>query len=171
MKKIVKLTESDLARIVKRIIKENENASEIDKVLDKINKYGRESLTFREKQILDYPDDTDYTFIGGDNVHKFISLLVKNNLVDVDDLIADSDNEVLYAPFDDEINLVFKTNNLDNGVVKYMASKYTPYYLNNYENIEHRKEMIKKIRMVEKWERVLGIKFDFDGALDLTKPL
>jgi hypothetical protein len=170
MKKIIKLTESDLVRIVKRIIKENENASEIDKVLDKINKYGIESLTFREKQILDFPN-SDFTFEGGDNVHKFISLLVKNNLVDVDDLIVDGDNEVLHAPDDAEIDLVFKTNNLDNGVVKYMASEYTPYYLNDYENIEHRKEMIKKIRMVEKWERVLGIKFDFDGLLDLTKPL
>ena len=173
MKKVIRLTESDLLRIVKRIIKENENSSEIDKVLDKINKYGKEYLTFREKQILDEPDNTDYKFLGGDNAHEFISLLVKNNLVDVDDMIIYGENEVIYGPmdFDSTIELVFITNNLENGVVRFMASKHTPYYINYFENIERRKEMLKKIHMVEEWGRVLGIDFQVDGMLDLSKPL
>jgi hypothetical protein len=62
MKKIIKLTESDLTRIVKRIIQENQ--SKIDDILDKISRDGYEKLTPKEKQYLkhysetgEYPDD------------------------------------------------------------------------------------------------------------------
>ncbi len=58
MKKIIKLTESDLLRLVKRVINEKRfvNQSEVDRILDKISSEGMESLTPEEKSILDNPD-------------------------------------------------------------------------------------------------------------------
>ena len=58
MKKIIRLTESDLMRIVKRVINEKRfaNQSEVDRILDKISSEGMDSLTPEEKSILDNPD-------------------------------------------------------------------------------------------------------------------
>ena len=56
MKKVIKLTESDLRRIVKRVINEQmlyENIEVIDKILDKVIESGLESLSKSEKEILD----------------------------------------------------------------------------------------------------------------------
>ena len=51
MKKIIRLTESDLTRIVNRVI--NENQEEVDRILDKISDGGYESLSIDEKRYLD----------------------------------------------------------------------------------------------------------------------
>ena len=51
MKKVIRLTESDLMRIVKRVI--NENIDVIDRILDKVGEYGIGSLSKSEKDILD----------------------------------------------------------------------------------------------------------------------
>ena len=58
MKKIIKLTESDLIRLVKRVINERKfaNQSEVDRILDKISSEGMDSLTPEEKEILQNPD-------------------------------------------------------------------------------------------------------------------
>ena len=58
MKKIIRLTESDLVRLVKRVINERRfaNQAEIDRILDKISSKGMSSLTPEEKSILDNPD-------------------------------------------------------------------------------------------------------------------
>ena len=58
MKKIIRLTESDLIRLVKRVINERRfaNQSEVDRILDKISSEGMGSLTPEEKSILDNPD-------------------------------------------------------------------------------------------------------------------
>mgnify|MGYP003330333267 CR=1 FL=1 len=58
MKKIIRLTESDLVRLVKRVINERRfaNQSEVDRILDKISSKGMGSLTPEEKSILDNPD-------------------------------------------------------------------------------------------------------------------
>ena len=53
MKRIVRLTESDLTRIVIRVIKESKNQSYIDMVLDKVGKEGVGSMSEFEKRILD----------------------------------------------------------------------------------------------------------------------
>ena len=42
MKKIVRLTESDLTRIVRRVLKENVDDEKLNKILDKITEYGME---------------------------------------------------------------------------------------------------------------------------------
>jgi len=60
MKKIIRLTESDLIKLVKRVINEQKkfiNQDKVDSILDKINKTGMDSLSDTDKQILDKPDD------------------------------------------------------------------------------------------------------------------
>lgn len=58
MKKIIRLAESDLVHLVERVISERKfaNQSGVDRVLDKINAQGINSLTQGEKEILDNPD-------------------------------------------------------------------------------------------------------------------
>jgi len=58
MKKIIRLTESDLIRLVKRVINEKRfaNQAEVDIILDKISSEGMDSLTPEEKEILQNPD-------------------------------------------------------------------------------------------------------------------
>ena len=67
----------------------------IDNLLDKINKYGVDTLTWNEKEFLDNSEE----HLGDDNplevVHQTVSILVKNNLVDPDKITSnDSDIEV-----------------------------------------------------------------------------
>ena len=56
MKKIVRLTESELINVIKRIIKEGQ--SEIDSILDKINRVGFEGLTPKEQSYLRHYSET-----------------------------------------------------------------------------------------------------------------
>lgn len=53
MKKKIFLTESELISFVKRVIKELYNQEDIDRILDKINEKGIESLTPQERKTLD----------------------------------------------------------------------------------------------------------------------
>jgi len=64
MKKVVRLTESDLTRIVKRIVKENKNETrEINRILDDIissfefSEKGNDEMITLAQFILDRPED------------------------------------------------------------------------------------------------------------------
>ena len=59
MKKVIRLTESDLIKIVNRVLAEDrfKNQSSVDAILDKISQSGYDSLSDKEKSILKNPDD------------------------------------------------------------------------------------------------------------------
>jgi hypothetical protein len=56
MKKVVRLTESELINVIQRIIQEGQ--SEIDSILDKINRVGFEGLTPKEQSYLRHYSET-----------------------------------------------------------------------------------------------------------------
>jgi hypothetical protein len=56
MKKVVRLTESELINVIKRIITEGQ--SEIDSILDKINRVGFDGLTPKEQSYLRHYSET-----------------------------------------------------------------------------------------------------------------
>lgn len=59
MKKVLRLSESELIKLVKKIINERKsfvNQNMVDAILDKIGSDGYESLSDLERQILDNPD-------------------------------------------------------------------------------------------------------------------
>lgn len=67
----------------------------IDNLLDKINKYGVETLTWNEKRFLEDTDDEVFLDDPIDTVHQIVSILVKNNLVDPDNITSnDEDIEI-----------------------------------------------------------------------------
>ena len=64
MKKVIRLTESDLTRIVKRVVKENKNETrEINRILDDIissfefSEKGNDEMITLAQYILDRPED------------------------------------------------------------------------------------------------------------------
>lgn len=58
----------------------------IDNLLDKISKYGVDTLTWNEKRFLEDNDDEVFLDNPIDTVHQIVSILVKNNLVDSDNI-------------------------------------------------------------------------------------
>lgn len=53
MKRKIRITESELVNVIKRIIKESERDDLLNQILDKISEYGMDSLTSYEKSLLD----------------------------------------------------------------------------------------------------------------------
>jgi hypothetical protein len=99
MKKVIKLSESELVKIIRNIVYESkfEKQYDVDKILDKINKYGIDSLTWAEKEIINNPDDTDYSFEGRDEVHDIITQLSKAKLIDPEMVNVDEDSFDVYS--------------------------------------------------------------------------
>jgi len=60
MKKVVRLSESDLVKLIKNMLSEQKNFRSqeyVDRILDKLNKYGVDSITDDEREILNNPND------------------------------------------------------------------------------------------------------------------
>ena len=68
------------------------NQSEIDKILDKINKHGKKSLTWQEKRILEEPEDESHEAIGDDDLHFVMTALIMSNKVSGDNINIESDS-------------------------------------------------------------------------------
>lgn len=110
MRKVIRLTESDLIRLVKKVIKESKfkNQSIVDDLLDKISSQGIESLTDRERRILQNPDDD----INSDDQSEIIEVLnfiknlfIKKGIVNPDDIKIqreDKDNVINATGYWDE---------------------------------------------------------------------
>lgn len=84
MKKVIKLNESDLVKIVKKIISETtDKENTINYLLDKINRYGKDSLTDDELDMLKDPDSIEYSIEdeGSENVHKVVKILQELKLI------------------------------------------------------------------------------------------
>jgi len=98
MKKIIKLTESDLTRIVNLVIEEKrrfENQEMIDAILDKINEFGMESLTPEEREMLQNPDEKiEYVELEPteDMEDPIIEMLEYFGLIDEGSITQDDDN-------------------------------------------------------------------------------
>lgn len=159
MKKIVRLTESDLTRIVKRVVMETKlkNSDEVDKVLDKINKYGEDSLTWLEKEILDNPDD-DHEFKGNDNVHELILLLLKNDLVDPNLINVEEDYIEVYgmkgckSDYFSENYIILWPEKIDEGIILFDGEHYE-------EEIDYKEYEEVYYFVEEHWEPLLNLEF------------
>lgn len=96
MKKIIRLTEGDLIKVVKKILSEARfnNQQEVDYILGKVSKHGMDSLTDREKRILNNPDDKSLTN-EYNNLEYVKDVLIQMEIVDESEVkILEEDNEV-----------------------------------------------------------------------------
>jgi hypothetical protein len=70
----------------------------IDNLLDKINKYGVETLTWNEKEFLEDVENSYSVFSNPlEVVHKTVSILIKHNLVDADKITSNDDEIEIYG--------------------------------------------------------------------------
>jgi len=67
-----------------KIFENFKNQQEVDRVLDKINKYGADSLNWYEIEILENPDDDSHYTTEDDKIQEIFVLLLKNKLIDKD---------------------------------------------------------------------------------------
>lgn len=87
MKKIIRLSESELVKVIHDIVSEANfrNQSEVDVILDKISKSGMDSLTDKEKQILQSPDDD--TLSTNENPLEYVkNVFVESGIVGEDNI-------------------------------------------------------------------------------------
>lgn len=69
----------------------------IDNLLDKINKYGIETLTWNEKRFLDNTEEDLGIDEPLDVVHQIVSILVKHNFVDPDKITSNDEDIEVYG--------------------------------------------------------------------------
>lgn len=115
MARIIRLTESDLTRLVKRVISEDkknyENQGMLDAILDKISEFGMDSLTDSEKYILKNPDekpeyvDVEPTEEMEDDI---ITLLIYTGLIDENELTQSDDNHYFLSDLIDSEGYGFR---------------------------------------------------------------
>lgn len=143
MKKVIRLTESDLSNIIKRVIKETriENQYEIDRILDKISEMGIDSLTRSERMTLSGSDVKGYS--SKDEIIGMIVDITDNcGLITTGDLQRGSD--ILLQEIDGEIHLIDGFNSGGVNVTIYggyknetMLGEYTlPYEKLNIDILE-----------------------------------
>ena len=98
MKKIIRLTESELTHLIKKVIKEQkrfENQERIDAILDKISEFGMESLTDDEMDLLKNPDKKiEYVELEqtDDMQDEIILMLTLMGLIQEEHIQQDDDN-------------------------------------------------------------------------------
>jgi hypothetical protein len=115
MKKIIRLTESDLTRLIKRVINEDkknyENQGMIDAILDKIAEFGMDSLTDSEKYVLKNPDEKpEYVEVEPTEEMEddIITLLIYTGLIDENSMTQDEDNHYFLSDLIDSEGYGFR---------------------------------------------------------------
>lgn len=115
MKRIIRLTESDLTRLVKRVISEDkknyENQGMLDAILDKISEFGMDSLTDSEKYILKNPDEKpEYVEVEPTEEMEddIITLLIYTGLIDENELTQSDDNHYFLSDLVDSEGYGFR---------------------------------------------------------------
>ena len=115
MKRIIRLTESDLIRLVKRVINEDkknyENQGMIDAILDKIAEFGMDSLTDSEKYVLKNPDEKpEYVEVEPTEEMEddIITLLIYTGLIDENSMTQDEDNHYFLSDLIDSEGYGFR---------------------------------------------------------------
>jgi hypothetical protein len=137
MKKIVRLTESDLTRIVRRVIKENDD--------------------YKDRSMNDpyYSDDEDDS---SDEVKKLISMIEENNLVDKEDINIYSDHIEIYSingcdsEYFMENFIRLYPDDIDNGFIRVDGENYE-------EEIDDEEYQEVLDYIFENWEPLLNLEF------------
>lgn len=115
MKRIIRLTESDLTRLVKRVISEDkknyENQGMVDAILDKISEFGMDSLTDDEKYIIRNPDEKpEYVELDPteNDEDAIIFMLLHMGLIDEGSITQDDDNHFFLSDLIDSEGYGFR---------------------------------------------------------------
>jgi hypothetical protein len=130
----------------------------INNLLDKINKYGIETLTRNEKKFLDNVDDDNaYVYNPIDTVHQVVSILIKNNLIDPDKITSNDEDIAVYGlkdvefPYFDDGHLLIEPSSTSLEHNDGFSIKGVDY--GDDIDVEERNDVFRYIE--KKWENVL----------------
>jgi hypothetical protein len=144
------------------------NQDNIDKILDKINVHGFDSLSWHEKESLNNPDDEyESPLPDDDNLRDFAAMLVNKGIVDSDLININEDGIELYNlkkkefPYflDNYINIVVSAN-LDGGQPLYTLTITGEDYEEDYD-IKERKQVFRYI--AKNWPKELNCNIIFEN--------
>jgi len=157
-----------------------ESQDEIDKILDKISKYGIKSLTWHEKETLQKPDENYHTPTGDDDTQYAFVYLLKKGLIEADKVNLSEHMIEVYGlknksfPYfvDNFLTIEYETD--DDGHNLYIKSEdYADISLSEEERLMEIKEKTEVFNYIKSvWRDVVGDDFyiailddDYDDCL------
>jgi len=176
-KKNIILTETQISKLFKRVIKETrrfQNQELVDDILDKINELGYDSLTDEEKHILNNPDEkiepvqTKQTTMGlkvKEQIanNPILSMLIDSGFLNPYDIMILDDNTYQVNILSDDDGNLFKY--FDEGgsikLITHVDGNELMVEGDEEVNNGYKMEVMEYIK--EMWEGLLGIPVFVDG--------
>jgi hypothetical protein len=173
-KKNIILTEGQMSRLTKRIVEDKrryENQEMIDAILDKINEYGMDSLSDKEKHILNNPDEKfepEEDEIELDDAEQIIysneamSRLISSGFIDYKDIMILDESSFQVSNIIDEDGYGFEYFH-DGDKLKIVVSQEQDEIL--IEGMgNHGESMMKVMEYIkENWEPNIGLSVFVEG--------
>ncbi len=152
----IKLTESQLISVIRRVLNET---AEIDAILDKINKSGMESLNKFDRYVLDN-SDVDYEKLEknfkGDLIKKIKDKLSTCHDIHIPELQLDSD--IIYGS-DEEEGYIYTVEILEDGKVSIVARDENGQAFDGFDELY---ESLDVPLLNEIWESIEGYDCESD---------
>jgi hypothetical protein len=152
----IKLTESQLISVIRRVLNET---AEIDTILDKINKSGMESLNKFDRYVLDN-SDVDYEKLEknfkGDLIKKIKDKLSACHDIHIPELQLDSD--IIYGS-DEEEGYIYTVEILEDGKVTIVARDENGQAFDGFDELY---ESLDVPLLNEIWESIEGYDCESD---------
>ena len=175
-KKNIILTEGQMSRLTKRIVEDKsryENQEMIDAILDKINEYGMDSLTDKEKHIINNPDEKfepeedEIEFNDAEEIifsNEAISRLISSRLLDYNDIMILDEGSFQVSNIIDEDGYGFEYFDAGNKLRLTTSQEKDEILVEGMDEGDSNDSMKKVMKHIkENWEPNIGLTVFVEG--------